>query len=266
MYFYAPLLGVEADIFVGGGRVKHLSIFVLFFVIISLVLVPLCSAGASNANQDNSAGFQPVTSEYILHFKPGVSPGRMQQIYEALGNPSETEIPQINAGIVRLPLTDENVAALYSQYPEIELIEPDHIVQAMEVPDDIKFDQQWGLSKIEASKAWDLTQGSPSVKIAILDSGIDSDHTDLAGKVVVEKNFSDSPTTDDKYGHGTHAAGLAAALTGNAIGVAGLGYKTSLMNVKVLGDSGTGSYSWIIQGIIWAADKRGRCNQFEHLR
>jgi thermitase len=72
---------------------------------------------------------------------------------------------------------------------------------------------------------------------------------------MVKKNFTDSKTTEDVYGHGTHVAGIIAGVTNNVIGVAGVGYNSSLMNVKVLGDGGGGAYSWIIEGVIWAADK-----------
>jgi hypothetical protein len=71
---------------------------------------------------------------------------------------------------------------------------------------------------------------------------------------VANKNFTTSSTVDDLYGHGTHCAGIAAATTNNSIGVAGVGFNTSLMNVKVLGDNGSGQYSWIANGITWAAD------------
>jgi len=83
---------------------------------------------------------------------------------------------------------------------------------------------------------------------------IKSSHEDLTGKVVAAKNFTTSRTTDDKYGHGTHVAGIAAAVTNNSKGVAGAGVNCSLMNGKVLGDNGSGAYSWLINGIIWAAD------------
>ena len=87
------------------------------------------------------------------------------------------------------------------------------------------------------------------------DTGIDLDHPDLTSKIVSSINFSDSPTADENgHSHGTHAAGIAAAVTNNGSGVAGMGYRSTLMNVKVLGDDGYGFHSWIAEGITWAAD------------
>jgi thermitase len=110
------------------------------------------------------------------------------------------------------------------------------------------------MTKIQAAEAWSVTTGSSDVKIAILDTGIDQNHEDLAAKIVANKNFTSSRSVDDKYGHGTHVAGIAAAITNNRKGVSGVGFNTSLMNVKVLGDNGSGYYSWIANGITWAAN------------
>ena len=121
-------------------------------------------------------------------------------------------------------------------------------------PVDAYFDKQWGMNKVQAPQAWDVTTGSGEVNIAILDTGIDLDHPDLAAKIVSSINFGDSPNADDSYGHGTHCAGIAAASTNNGVGVAGLGYDSTLMNVKVLRDNGSGYYSWVANGITWAAD------------
>jgi thermitase len=128
------------------------------------------------------------------------------------------------------------------------------LVQAVGEPDDPYFDYQWALTIVEAPQAWEVTTGSPSVNIAILDTGVDQDHPDLAEKIVSNINFTTSPTADDVHGHGTHVAGIAAAITNNGLGVAGLGYDSTIMNVKVLGDTGWGTYGGLAAGIIWAAD------------
>ncbi|MDP2991007.1 MAG: S8 family serine peptidase, partial [Kiritimatiellota bacterium] len=90
---------------------------------------------------------------------------------------------------------------------------------------------------------------------AVLDTGIKLTHPDLAGKIVVSQNFATgSATSDDLHGHGTHVAGISAAITNNGTGVAGLGRDASLMNVKVMGDTGSGYHSDIANGVIWATD------------
>ena len=134
---------------------------------------------------------------------------------------------------------------------------PNSLSQATTVatpPNDEYLGRQWGLPDIKALESWEVTSGNPDVKIAILDSGIDIDHPDLASKVVVSVNFTNSPTVYDILGHGTHVAGIAAAVTNNSIGIAGTGYNCNLMNVKVANDRGESSSSWLAQGIIWAAD------------
>lgn len=135
----------------------------------------------------------------------------------------------------------------------IEYAEPDFIATSTLTTNDEYYLNQWALPKINAPQAWDKTQGSSSVKIAIVDTGIDQNHPDLGGKVIGRANFTNNPDIDNN-GHGTHVAGIAAALTNNTIGVSGLGYDTSLLSAKVLDFSGSGYYSWISNGIIWSAD------------
>jgi len=104
--------------------------------------------------------------------------------------------------------------------------------------------ERWGLSKIEAPQAWQITRGDQSIIVAILDTGINKDNQDLADKVVAEVNFSNSPTSDDLYGHGTHMAGTIAAIA----------TECQLMNVKVADDVGRCEPSVVARGIIWAVD------------
>ena len=120
--------------------------------------------------------------------------------------------------------------------------------------DGSSFHKQWGLSTIMAPEAWQITSGGPDVVVAVLDTGIDQTHEDLAGKVVASINFTQSPTVDDLYGHGTHIAGIVAATANNAVGGTGVAYNCSLMNVKVAEDDGSCDSATVAKGIIWAVD------------
>ncbi|WP_407659324.1 S8 family serine peptidase [Jiangella rhizosphaerae] len=107
--------------------------------------------------------------------------------------------------------------------------------------------------QIGAPEAWAAGFTGAGVTVAVLDTGIDSTHPDLAGKVVAEANFSASDSTTDRYGHGTHVAsivaGTGAASDGQRRGIA---YEADLLNVKVLDDGGSGPMSEVIAGMEWA--------------
>lgn len=193
--------------------------------------------------------------QILVRFKPGATPEAKAAVHAKLGGQVIQVIPRIEVQVVRIPAgrVPEFVKA-YLAEELVEFAEPDYIAIAYYVPNDPGYANQWALPKIRAPEAWDLTKGSSTIRIAILDTGIDQDHEDLKAKIVANMNFTTSRTVDDRHGHGTHCAGIAAAVTDNGKGVAGVGFHTSLMNVKVLGDNGSGQYSWIANGIIWAAD------------
>ena len=93
------------------------------------------------------------------------------------------------------------------------------------------------------------------VTIAILDSGINSNHEDLKDSIVPGYNFADdNQNTNDTLGHGTHVAGIAAGLANNGIGIVGIASGCKIMPIKVLDDQGTGSDANIIEGIKYATD------------
>ncbi len=158
---------------------------------------------------------------------------------------------------------DESVAA-YSRAPGVVYAEPNYIAHAtLAVPNDPSFGSQWALSKIGATGAWSAYPGSyvssGGAKLAIVDTGVQSNHPDLTGRVVLGINcvnaFSScaSGAAEDDNGHGTHVAGIAAATTNNALGVAGVAFSSPIVAVKVLDAQGSGTYAAITNGIIWAA-------------
>lgn len=139
--------------------------------------------------------------------------------------------------------------------PLVEYAELNWIVHAVYTPNDPSWDSQWGPQRIHCEQAWDYQQGSSSVKIAILDTGVDYNHEDIAGNYVsggYDWINSDSNPMDDND-HGTHCAGIAAAVMDNNKGIAGVA-QVSIMAEKVLNSGGSGSSSQVASGITHAAD------------
>jgi len=134
-------------------------------------------------------------------------------------------------------------------------IEPNTRVRVAFVPNDPYWSLQWGPVKIEAEAAWNATMGDPSILVAVIDSGVDYNHPDLADNYV-ELGYdwvAEDLDPMDNDGHGTHVAGIIAATINNSIGVAGLA-QVRLMAEKVfLG--GWGTMVDIVKGIIHAVDK-----------
>lgn len=230
---------------------KILRLFVIVAILLPLIF-PVEIFAYSN---DGNKRIEFAPAEIIVKFKPNVGPSEIALVHRKFGGRVRETIPSLGVQVVSIPQGNvpDKVKA-YSANPAISYAEPNYECQIVGSPDDDYINLQWSLSKIEAPQAWDVTRGNRNINIAILDSGVDLGHPDLAGKIVANANFSSSPTTNDLYGHGTHVAGIAAANTNNGMGVAGVGYDSTIMNVKVLGDNGSGFYTWVATGITWATD------------
>jgi len=107
---------------------------------------------------------------------------------------------------------------------------------------------------VDAVEAWAITTGT-GIKVAVLDSGVANDNPDINPKVSARANFTTGETGDDNYGHGTHVSGIIAATANNTIGVAGVCPGCSILDGKVLNDSGVGSSSTLASGIDWAVSQ-----------
>ncbi|MDH7477382.1 MAG: S8 family serine peptidase, partial [Candidatus Bathyarchaeota archaeon] len=164
---------------------------------------------------------------------------------------------KVAAVIVEIPLnvmssfvTDVRAAGLASY------IEPNMKFQMNIVPNDPYWSWQWGPQKIEADWAWNTTIGDPSVLVAVVDTGIDWDHPDLAANYVslgydwVNNDYNPM----DDHGHGTHCAGIIAAVINNGIGIAGLA-QVQIMAEKGLDAGGSGYEDWLANAIIHAVDQ-----------
>lgn len=124
------------------------------------------------------------------------------------------------------------------------------------VPNDTLYGKyQWNLPEIATERGWNVTRGRDDVIVAIVDTGVQSDHPDLKGRLVQGTNIIDpSKPPDDDVGHGTHVAGIIAAEVNNNEGIAGMTWYTKIMPVKALDSSGAGTTYSVAEGIIWATD------------
>jgi len=136
--------------------------------------------------------------------------------------------------------------------------EIDGTVEATFVPNDPMYHNNayvYAPQLIGAPVAWDFTLGDPNVVIAILDTGVNTSHPEFAGRILSGFDFINNDTDpSDDNGHGTHVAGTAAAGTNNGIGSVGICGGCSILPVKVLSNSGSGLWSQVAAGIIFAAD------------
>jgi thermitase len=161
----------------------------------------------------------------------------------------------------------EDTLRAYRADPEVAFAEPDVVRPVQSLPNDAIYAYQWNLAEVHAADGWTVTHGRPSVRVAMVDSGIfDSSssvlatdgkpgHPDLRDKVDLDHDATTTDPTqqdpDDWIGHGTHTAGIAAAVTNNALGVAGVGYDTHLLNAKGCKE-GRCADSWVIAAIDWS--------------
>lgn len=245
--------------------------FIFSIILVFILLLGFFNLFPPSAKaQDNN---NHVPGQVLIKFKDGVSQAEKDNLLRNNRARVVNKLDALGVLVLQAPQTaEEKVVTALSRNPNVDYAELDYIAEAFFVPNDTYFaDNQWGLENMEQTikgvigavdadidgpTAWDTTRGG--AKVAILDTGIDQDHEDLSVKIVDkandQKNFTDSPTIDDLYGHGTHVGGIIAAVTNNNMGVAGGCPNCQLMNGKVLNDSGSGAYSWIANGITWATN------------
>ncbi len=197
-----------------------------------------------------------VPGEVLVKFRRDASPVSVQAALSAQAAHTVGEVPAL--GVHRLSVSEGQelaVIAALRQNPLVEYAEPNYIVRAVLTPNDPYFSYQWGLTRIGAPQAWDVTTGSSDLIIAIVDSGIDLDHPDLSGKIIWGYDYVNGDwVPDDDHGHGTHVAGIAAAKTNNSTGVAGVSWGARLMALKVLDAGGNGTYANVASAVTYAAN------------
>ncbi len=142
---------------------------------------------------------------------------------------------------------------------------PNYVVKISGTPNDPRYGELWGLSRIGAPEAWDVSTGSTDIIVAVIDTGIDRNHPDLSANIVKDLDgkwgkdtFNNDDDPMDGHGHGTHVAGTIGAVGNNSLGVSGVNWQVGLLGVKVLSDTGSGSWSSVIAGINYVTGQRQR--------
>jgi subtilisin family serine protease/uncharacterized protein YkwD len=190
-------------------------------------------------------------------FDRGTSRQKIDRVLADAGVTLELAIPKIRAYLVGVD-PDRRAAALDSltRSRSVDGAEQEILAEALDTtPNDTDWPRQTGIRRAGFPKAWDITQGSSSVIVAVLDTGVDAAQADLRGALVPGYDFvnSDAAPSDD-HGHGTAVAGIIGARADNAQGLAGICWLCSVMPVKVLDSKGEGPETAVAAGIVWAAD------------
>jgi thermitase len=236
------------------ARAKILVSFLTALLVLSTIPFPV---GATPIDVSSPPNVDSLPGEILVKFKPGVRSSEKEAMNNAVGSTVVDEISQIRVQRVRKASGLSLQAAIenYRKNPLVEYAEPNYSFSLFTVPNDSSYALQWAPPKIQAEEAWDLETGGSSAVIAVVDSGVDYNHPDLAGKVIQGYDYhnNDADPMDDN-GHGTHVAGIAAAVTNNSLGMAGLSWGSPILAIKAVGSDGVGYTFNIAYGITYAAD------------
>ena len=228
--------------------------------------------------------YRRATDEILVRFRKTETGSSRDSIKTQLRAKVVREFRHIgDIQLIKLPVGTTVGQALrsYLNHPDVLYAEPNYMVQSNSTPDDPLFSSQWGLRQADAREAWDLTTGSEDAVIAVVDSGVDYTHPDLAPNMF--RNSADCNSngidedgngySDDCYGinvfdgnsdpmdsyyHGTHAAGTIGAVGNNSLGVAGVNWKTRILACRFMNPEGQGSIADAIACFDYIAEMKDR--------
>lgn len=243
-------------------------------IVISLFLFFAWHAGGQ------STGNQPAHLKYVpghllVKFRQNAGSNSIQAAHSLVGAEVVHQFASVEGlQLVRVSATTNlsRVLAAYHSNPNVVYAEPDYIVHATQTPNDTLFPQMWALhntgqqggtsgADIRAEQAWDIATGSSSVVIAVLDTGVDYNHPDLAANIFsgpicpnhtvchginTVLGAADPNDPLDDNGHGTHVSGTIGAIGNNSLGVTGINWSVTILPCKFLNSSGSGAASGAI--------------------
>lgn len=228
----------------------------LMFCTALTVGVPLASAAPpAVVPSDGIVGY--VKGRVLVKPRAGLSMAELDKELKVHGGRRIEHLKPLDIHVIELPgnANEQAIAKLLAKNPRFKFAELDLVVQPNLTTNDPATGSAWHLAKVGAPAAWDYSVGK-SVTIAILDTGVNGAHPDLAANIVPGWNIYDNNNnTADVYGHGTAVAGVAAGVGNNLIGAAGLAWQSRILPVRVSALDGTASYSNMAKGITWAADQ-----------
>jgi uncharacterized repeat protein (TIGR01451 family) len=232
-----------------------------------------------------------VPGEVLVKLRAGVSQDAIANLQTLAGADDAQKISTLRSGtILRMHSRSRSVEDLttsLSGQSNVVYVEPNYILHLAAIPNDPSYGQLWGLtntgqtvsgspgsagSDIDAEAAWNVTTGSASIVVGVIDTGVDYNHPDLAANMwsnpggkgnaacaAGTHGFNAITMTcnpmDDHY-HGTHVSGTIGAVGNNGLGVAGVNWTTSIMALKFLGSSGYGTTAGAIIAVEFAVQAK----------
>ncbi|MEC2077852.1 S8 family serine peptidase [Metabacillus fastidiosus] len=150
----------------------------------------------------------------------------------------------------------ENTLQKVTELEGVEKAEPNYKIESAAVLNDPLYKEQWHLPALDLPQAWDLVQSRKEVKVAVLDTGVNKNHPDLAGKILNGYDFiNDDADPNDDNGHGTRVAGVIAAVANNKKGVVGVNQNVKIIPVKISNRTGHSTIGDSVKGINYAIEQ-----------
>lgn len=211
----------------------------------------------STTNGRNEIRIRYVKDEILLKFHLGVSDDEIREILERHNLVKFNDSSLSKIGYIKARIPDgRNVITVIKEIRKehkIKVPEPNYVSNVLTISDPL-YDLQWYIPHTNFDKTWERTKSKNTIKVAVIDSGVDADHPDLKGKILAGYDFVNEDTdASDDHGHGTFIAGIIAA-NSNHVGIKGLYDHAQIFPIKAVDENGLGTYENVAKGILFAAD------------